>query len=382
MNDRTVEFDTLAESYRSSLTTAVPTVRINPRAAIAIQAAALAVHVKRAASLVTRLHHLARRRALFDDPAAEINELVPRIKTELQSANSGLSDFFAACLSQTGVDPRGAGPGALTGSPRTHWTLVGEVLREKAVAVTSVLQDALSTRARNLQEHNSRRRQFARSNFVPNLQADSPLWAPMQQHIAEAPAEVGQTTDASGTEGLRSRRPLGSSLTASAIPVSPAQRIGGVGGRPVVGGGRMLPGARGPPVAPSLAAPLTAPYINSPSKSRAGGAYNYTAQQVTQYHSASSRLEEQHAVESTIVEIGTYDTARGGGQRWVVVVASLRRIRIIAILARPQCFRLHHHYHPLLFCCCHEGHMMTRMATIVGEQSDIVDRIDADMDET
>lgn len=327
--DRTNEFVALAESCWREHPNVAP-VRIRPRAAIALQASALAAQIKRTAALATRLHLLARRRALFDDPAAEINELVPRIKADLQAANGALAEFLTACTLQGGGDPRASVAGTVACTARAHWTLVGEVLREKAVAVAGVLQDALSTRARNLQEHSARRRQIARSNFIPTVQqADSPLWTalqPPQQPPQQQPSDEGAAAAARGT-GLRSRRP-------AVVPVAlspPASRTGGtqqagafgpaaIGRPPAFAGGgggggssnRLLPGARVAPSAPPAAtpAPHSAPfgYGDTGAKARlgagGGGAYSYSAQEVAQYHSASNRLEEQLAVESAVVEIG------------------------------------------------------------------------------
>ena len=323
--DRTGEFAVLAESCRRALPAPVQAVRIRPRAAIALQAGALVTQIKQAAALVTRLHQLARRRALFDDPAAEINELVPRIKSELQAANAGLAEFLTACSTQSGTDPRKATAGTVACSPRTHWTMVAEILREKAVAVAGVLQDALSTRARNLQEHTSRRRQIARSNFVPTVQADSPLWAPMQFQTAQPQLDSALASAAGGRQGgLRSRRPGGfvvtpEPATVAAVAPSSSPARGGTpaaapasdavrrGGHTASGGmadrTTALPSSRGPPV---LASGSSGASSASPGQRRGGGggAYSYTAQQVAQYHSASNRLDEQLAVETTIVEIG------------------------------------------------------------------------------
>lgn len=348
--DRTGEFAVLAESCRRALPAPVQTVRIRPRAAIAVQAGALAAQIKQAAALVTRLHQLARRRALFDDPAAEINELVPRIKSELQAANAGLAEFLTACSTQSGADPRKATAGTVACSPRTHWTLVAEILREKAVAVAGVLQDALTTRARNLQEHTSRRRQIARSNFVPTVQADSPLWAPMQFQTAQPQLDSALATAPGGARqgGLRSRRPGGFVVTPEPAPVtavasssSPAR--GGTpaaapasdavrrGGQTASGGmadrPSSLPGSRGPPAV--LASGSSGTSSASPVQRRGGGggAYSYTAQQVAQYHSASSRLDEQLAVETTIVEIGTRVRRRSGVGLLLSVLPALLRHR-------------------------------------------------------
>lgn len=363
MVDRTNEFVSLAESYWKDHPTVAPA-RIRPRAAIALQAAALAAQIKRAAALVTRLRLLARRRALFDDPAAEINDLVPRIKAELQAANGALGDFLSACTSQSGGDPRATVTGALACTSRAHWTLVGEVLREKAVSVAGVLQDALSTRARNLQEHSARRRQIARSNFVPTVQqADSPLWTALQPPQLQQPQPFAGDDGAGGGAargmGLRSRRP-------AVIPLAPpthSPRAGGVqpapAGRPPAGPfsrGHQLPASvRSPPVGLSVTA--TVPLAARPVGVGGSGAYSYSAQEVAQYHSASNRLEEQLAVESAVVEIGT---GMGCG----------------GLMGR------HINYTCLLLCVARlaSGHMMTSLASLVGEQGELVNRIDNDMD--
>lgn len=305
--DRSSDFTSLAEAHRAALPSPPPPSRIRQKAAIALQAATLAAQIKRAASLVIRLHHLARRRALFDDPAAEINELVPRVKSELQSANSALAEFLSACSQQPGPDPRAV----LAHSPRAHWSLVSETLREKAVAVASLLQDALSTRARNLQEHNSRRRQIARSNFVPTLQADSPLWAPLQPASPAVDSESSAFTS-TGHRGLRSRRPVGAGPeappTSNAVARNPPSAFGRDSAPSLKDSNRAAQKAEFlAPTAYNSAAIGVKRGGNSAGGHAGGGAYSYTAQQVTQYHTASTRLEEQLAVEATVVEVGAFN---------------------------------------------------------------------------
>jgi hypothetical protein len=158
---------------------------------------------------------------------------------------------------------------------------------------------------------------FDRSNFVPTVLPDAALFAP----LTAASSEPSMTESTALQGGLRSRRGFqhgpgtgntdvngslaGTTLTGATFPTANSSPKQGPGS----GGGGLRGLAPAVVAAPSTsygrgrgdAKPSQQPFI---SGSASATAYTYTAQQVAQYHTASSRADEQQHVEATVVEIG------------------------------------------------------------------------------
>lgn len=265
------------------------------------------------------------------------------------------------------MDASAAASAQPQGSQRSHWSSVAEVLKGRVLGATRAFQDALRIRSENLREQSERRRTLARSTWAPLVDLSSPLFAGAG---ALTPVAANANTPAAGMPGGGSPQP---SAAAGALPGALPGNGGNSGtsgnsgsssdpfshslGPVGASGARRRPNAlgtaagsgggesgsaspslpAGPAAAGSSALGMSGKYGRPQPATSSGygppglagtAVASYTAQQLARYHDAASRAAEMRAVESTIVEL---------------------------------------------------GQMFTRMASLVAEQGEMVDRIDADM---
>lgn len=293
--------------------------------------------------LITRLVSLVNLKGLFNDPTEEINEVTTLFKTDLKSLSEDVLTL-----------QRFAG-GHLPGSPQMHTQrqlhcqTVAEALRQKLGSHTKKFQEALSVRTGVLKEQSSRRSRFSHNRSRPRVQLDSPLFAKPRQ--PEHPATIGpEVKSSAGEGGVDGGAAMETGKTSPILPTSSfphatnSNRYGPMTGAgpddglrrrggtaPTVGSASAGPsgGSRGYGAGP-FGIPLAKGTVN-PSNSinepfRPGGtmggsmAYSYAP-------AVSERREAVHQVESAVVELGT---------------------------------------------------MFSRMATMVAEQGEVVNRIDDD----
>lgn len=326
--DRSSEFFLTVEVLRqhggaeaSPLVQLAGKTRISPPSALHKASTELATALKRTARRVFKLHKLAHRRGLFDDPAAEINELTVVIKSEIGALDAQMGRFAAeAARASAGV------AAADPSRPAGHWPMVSDMLRNHLLSVTRTFQDALRVRSERMREQANRRQQLAASAWMPPPAAasalNSPLFAPMPAAPPPAPAAA----------------PAAASIAPSGA-VQPAAELRRRGGGPPTQSNSGSSSSSSAAVAAArqeeeaaAAAASYAPRYPVGLGAPAGGSYGaFSSQQLARAHDAQSRAADMRAVESTIVELGG---------------------------------------------------MFTRMATLVAEQGDTLARIDADMDDT
>lgn len=280
---------------------------------IGYSAKELAKGVRGTAKLISQLGELARRKALFNDPSAEINELTGVVKRHLGAQKQQLAQLAQQMGARAGRAVRR--PHARqhlfavshtvallvmqrTAHERGHWSQVVEMLKQQIVRNATDFQAALRVRTRTIKELAARRGRFSSSKFAPPPPMATPLFA----RPVHRPALGERESDGSG------------------------------GGRSIgVGSGGPPPtsafGARqGPPV--GVAPPSTARPGPGVDDSRGaqpsgglrhrGGAADASAEQPSLYSGAGpgfgsgqivgfeqarSRASEAQQVESTIVEV-------------------------------------------------------------------------------
>jgi syntaxin 5 len=301
---------------------------------------------------VARLSHLAQRRGLFDDPAAEINDLTLAVKGELKALGAQLTSLAAEAARL----PAGSASAAFWGSEGGGGGGGGvvDVLRARLLDATRTFQGALRIRTDNIREQATARKQFAHSRWAPSAAAlplDSPLFGPGAAAAAAPPPPAPDAAAAGAAAASAALSPLGAATSSprasangvgSSGPAAAAPGVVAAGlrrrGGPVPtagGGGGGLHSAYTPPLPPPPVPSL--PQYAGPSRPPLGflgaGASGgtYSAQHLASMHDARAREADARQVESTIVELGT---------------------------------------------------MFSQMAALVAEQGDVLARIDADVDVT
>ena len=332
MRDRSKEFFSTAEVLRAQATVGSlpPAARLAPRSPLYRSSHALASLVKESAGRVERLSRLAARRGLFDDPAAEVNALTAALKGDLQGLDVALRAFLAEAVRQAGGG--GGGGGASSGgappsdtSPRAFWNGVAELLRARTLDVTRGFHAALRARGDSMRAAAAQRATYARSNWAPSPSA---LGSPLFADAPAPPPQGGQPPPPPppwGAPHLSIAAPA-SSPGAPAAAAASLRRRGGAA--PLPGGGSSslsAAAAQGDSGTGGLAGARGPSAAARPPS----GAYSYSAQQVAAYHSSRARVDEMRGVEATLSEL---------------------------------------------------GHMFTRLAGLVAEQGETVERIDADVE--
>lgn len=257
-----------------------------------------------------------------------------------QRLKKELCPFWGTVLLPAYSDPSLSFPAPL-GSQRAHWSSAAEVLRGHVLGATKAFQEALRIRSENLKEQSERRRTLARSTWAPLVDMSTPLFLNHHHQAAPQPQPQPQAVAANGS--AVGAPPLSSGADNASLAASPA----GIDTATAAGPRRRNVPAAGP--ASGLSAAFGGPQSSFPSSSASSSSSsshmafgpakgimaaqpsNYTAQQLARYHDAASRAHEMRQVESTIVELGA---------------------------------------------------MFTRMASLVAEQGETVERIDADMMDT
>ena len=408
MKDRSGEFFSTAEVIRKHSPAATDgsgkgvatAAKLPPRCALYKSSHALSLAAKDAESKVQRLSRLAARRGLFDDPAAEVNALTALLKADLQKLDTSLRSFLSEAVRQTHgngviITALGAasdiiglgssGPGQ--SSPRAFWLCVGEVLKVHVMDDTRGFHAALRARGESMKAAAAQRSQYARSTWAPSAAAlDSPLFAPpplppppppmapsgVVHHMynsgpaAGPPSHYASNASSSSTSlshpsslhtaninsnGSGPPPPpigLGRPPTMAAVTAAPNDGLRRRGLPPVqplsVQFSFSSSGASSFP-APSGSTSIAIASLHGDSGTGGlgqqqqgasayaprypAGAYAYSAAQVQAYHASKSRADEMRSVEASLSEL---------------------------------------------------GHMFNRLAGLVAEQGETVERIDADME--
>eukprot|EP00208_Stichococcus_sp_RCC1054_P005891 CAMPEP_0206144480 /NCGR_PEP_ID=MMETSP1473-20131121/24218_1 /ASSEMBLY_ACC=CAM_ASM_001109 /TAXON_ID=1461547 /ORGANISM="Stichococcus sp, Strain RCC1054" /LENGTH=355 /DNA_ID=CAMNT_0053540305 /DNA_START=151 /DNA_END=1218 /DNA_ORIENTATION=- len=275
--DRTPEFNALVErlqreqggtsaSVVEDITPAYPP-RTNGHAAkgqqseFARRAARIGLGIHSTSQKLAKLAQLAKRTSMFDDPAAEINDLTGVIKQDIQAMNAAIVELQAVSSSDHDRNRQS----------QDHSVVVVDSLRTQLKDATKSFKDVLTLRTDNLKGNEDRRRMFSAS---PTTQPQRP-----QQNGQQGGALVAQRPSP-----FPSRPGFGdsSSITQRAAngPRSAQDLFGGSGSR----GGTAGAGSSGEGV----------PLLQQQQQQQ-------VVLQDTYYESRSEALQN---VESTIVELG------------------------------------------------------------------------------
>jgi len=198
--------------------------------------------------LIAQLERLASQKGLFADPTAEIGEISTVFKRDTEALNKELGALVE--FTQTSLRARK--------QRSAHCTTVVQFLKGQLAKQAKAFQAALQARTGALQAQSSRRGRFTAQRANPSVKTDSPLFAQQQQQQQQQPGGAGSGVAPGGAPSAQGRA-QGSGGRAAGPPQLPRPGVaggsacGGAGGAGVGGGGRG--GVRGGP--PSFGPPPT-----------------------------------------------------------------------------------------------------------------------------
>jgi len=200
--------------------------------------------------LIAQLERLASQKGLFADPTAEIGEISTVFKRDTEALNKELGALVE--FTQTSLRARK--------QRSAHCTTVVQFLKGQLAKQAKAFQAALQARTGALQAQSSRRGRFTAQRANPSVKTDSPLFAQQQQQQQQQQQPGGAGSGvAPGRAPSAQGRAQGSGGRAAGPPQLPRPGVaggsacGGAGGAGVGGGGRG--GVRGGP--PSFGPPPT-----------------------------------------------------------------------------------------------------------------------------
>lgn len=156
------------------------TASTNPKSEFALRASSISTEIAETTAMLQRLAMLAKRKTLFDDKPVEISELTFIIKQKVSKINqniAGLQAFVKTGLSTSSSGSGsgsaasawgrsgGAAPGSKQGKQLTeHANNVVVSLQGKLTDVTTGFEEVLEVRIRNIQASKNRKDQFISSS--------------------------------------------------------------------------------------------------------------------------------------------------------------------------------------------------------------------------
>eukprot|EP00164_Ancoracysta_twista_P002690 GFYU01003583.1.p1 GENE.GFYU01003583.1~~GFYU01003583.1.p1 ORF type:complete len:316 (+),score=76.74 GFYU01003583.1:148-1095(+) len=186
MKDRTQEFFTLAEGLRSSGTQATrPVGRRTQRSEFAVISSDVGRNIHNTHSKLQKLQKLAQKKSIFDDPAAEIQELTVIIKQDITNLNQQIDHLQHIAHSSS------LGNNRQREQCSDH--IVGS-LKTKLMDVTKMFQEVLQMRTENMKQLQDRRHQFSSDSGLKKRQGasrqtgENPLYQRRQQKAKAAAA--------------------------------------------------------------------------------------------------------------------------------------------------------------------------------------------------
>lgn len=169
-----------AQGGAASASTAspVPPARaaVQQHSEFARRAADIGHAIQRTSAKLAKLAQLAKRTSMFDDPAAEVNELTFIIKQDIQALNASLSDLQR-------LSAVGKGGAEQNKQSLDHSHTVVDSLRSRLKDATQEFKDVLTVRTDSLKHHKERRQLFSSAGAGGDAEA-LPLLAPHHAHHA------------------------------------------------------------------------------------------------------------------------------------------------------------------------------------------------------
>ncbi|CAM6116575.1 unnamed protein product [Calypogeia fissa] len=117
------------------------------------RASRIGLSIHQTSQKLSKLTKLAKRTSMFDDPAAEIQDLTAVIKQDITALNAAISDLQVLC------DSRNEGANRTKHSSE-HSTTVVDNLKSRLMNTTKEFKDVLTLRTENLKVHENRRQLF------------------------------------------------------------------------------------------------------------------------------------------------------------------------------------------------------------------------------
>lgn len=129
-----------------------PRAQLQQHSEFARRAAEIGHAIHRTSLKLQKLAQLAKRSSMFDDPAAEVDELTGIIKQDIQAMNSSIAELQR--LSARSKDPHNK-------QSESHSHTVVDSLRSRLIDTTQEFKEVLTTRTENLKHHKERRQLFS-----------------------------------------------------------------------------------------------------------------------------------------------------------------------------------------------------------------------------
>ncbi|VVT45510.1 uncharacterized protein SAPINGB_P000774 [Magnusiomyces paraingens] len=311
----------------------------SPKSQFAIRAASIAREIEDTTAMLQRLALLARRKTLFDDKPVEISELTFVIKQKVSKINKSIADLQAYVKSGlTGSDSGSSaaawGGGSSSGSNSKqgkkqlseHANNVVVSLQGKLTDVTTGFEEVLEVRIKNIQASKNRKDQFI-SAVAPNGSSSIATGSSGSGSGSAASSNVSGTTTGPNNSDLKSQdqqnfsnhdSPL-YSVSRARTPQQPVTSAAAAAAVSVHGSKSATPVPGGPSLSENPYASNSAALQQDGSISGGAGAHtDYLA--LPEQQQTLALLEEQHAqqefqymaqrsnaveaIESTIQELG------------------------------------------------------------------------------
>jgi len=182
--DRTVEFNTVAETIRSkqSNTKPVKKTSIQQKSQFALASSKIGKEIYDTSEKLSKLTKLAKTKSLFDDPAIEIEELTFIIKQNIQNINKEIAALRESSRAANVNKHNSA-----------HSDTIVTYLNTKLASTTKDFKEILQVRTENLKTQQERRSKFTGSTLsIPTrTQSESVLYKPHIDTLPESPARTG-----------------------------------------------------------------------------------------------------------------------------------------------------------------------------------------------
>jgi len=185
--DRTVEFNTVAETIRSKQinTKTVKKTSTQQKSQFALASSKIGKEIYDTSEKLSKLTKLARTKSLFDDPAVEIEELTFIIKQNIQNINKEIA-----------VLRESSRAAHVNKHNSAHSDTIVTYLNTKLASTTKDFKDILQVRTENLKTQQERRQRFTGSSVgtlstPTRTPSESVLYKPQLDSLSESPARTG-----------------------------------------------------------------------------------------------------------------------------------------------------------------------------------------------
>jgi len=197
--DRTLEFNTATESARVKLNNqnlngkSNHNKRNNPKSEFTVSAAKIGKEISETSDKLAKLTKLAKMKTIFNDPAAEIEELTSIIKQNIQNLNK---DIVSLREISKGGNSNGGYNNSNNNQKSAHSDTVITYLNSKLASTTKDFKEVLQIRTENLKTQQERRQRLTGTSVsassLPNrAHSESALYKTHIDSLPESPPRMG-----------------------------------------------------------------------------------------------------------------------------------------------------------------------------------------------